>query len=386
MNLMTDESKIESNAIHWTSGSEILITETLSESSRFRIHKARQGSRFVILKTAKENDSMSISILRREYELSYNLNHPSIVNILGFDENTPAGPAIIIEYINGTSLDKYLAKPVPVPVSHRKSILNDIMDGLEYLHHRGILHNDLKPENIIINQKGAARIIDFGLSEGEDSVWTGSLGGSADYTAPEILNRTEHARTASDIYSLGKITSFIFNGKKYKTLVRKCLKSNPDERPQTVAEFRKGIRKSEMTPYIMTVAIAIFAIGAPFLFNSISERIQIMSAEQRITSEINRIYEPYLKMLKEQQYKEQAYAVLSIYYKNFIPYQDSLLKLYPMNIDGTIPKELGICSRRLNEQKNEMESIINSKPSLKSLPEEEQNKLMENLNSILFGV
>ena len=75
---------------------------------------------------------------------------------LGFEEDTPAGPALILEYVEGQSLDEFLsAGPSD---SAKDCIIDDILDGVDYLHHRGVLHNDIKPSNIVINPHGAARI------------------------------------------------------------------------------------------------------------------------------------------------------------------------------------------------------------------------------------
>ena len=151
----------------------IVILGAISEGRMFRTLKARHGTRYVALKAAVEDNAMSVSLLRREYELCRDLSHPCVVSILGFEEDTPAGPAIEMEYISGRTLDEFVA--TAPSAAQRRAVLNDILDGMDYLHHRGILHNDLKPDNIVVNANGAARIIDFGLSVSEDSVYAGTL-------------------------------------------------------------------------------------------------------------------------------------------------------------------------------------------------------------------
>ena len=128
----------------------------ISEGRMFRIHKARKGTKYIILKSAVRNDAMTTEFLRREYELGSTLSHSCIVTTLGFEEDTPAGPALILEYVEGQSLDEFLsAGPSD---SAKDCIIDDILDGVDYLHHRGVLHNDIKPSNIVINPHGAARI------------------------------------------------------------------------------------------------------------------------------------------------------------------------------------------------------------------------------------
>ena len=146
----------------------------ISEGRLFCIHKARRGTKHIILKSAVHKDAMTTEFLRREYELGSTLSHSCIVTTLGFEEDTPAGPALVLEYIEGVPLEEYIATHPTDSATDR--VIDDILDGVDYLHHRGILHNDIKPSNIIVNPHGAARIIDFGLSLSDDSVYKGCMG------------------------------------------------------------------------------------------------------------------------------------------------------------------------------------------------------------------
>lgn len=236
----------------------IVILGTISEGRIFRTLKARHGTRYVALKAAVEDNAMSVSLLRREYELCRDLSHPCVVSILGFDEDTPAGPAIEMEYISGRTLDEFVAT-VP-SAAQRRAVLNDILDGMDYLHHRGILHNDLKPDNIVINANGAARIIDFGLSVSEDSVYAGAVGGTCGYSAPEILQGDGSAGVASDIYSLGLIINLLFGGRRYRRVARRCSRPEPAERFQNIPDLRKALAATDRRPFIWTGAGALLLV------------------------------------------------------------------------------------------------------------------------------
>ena len=229
------------------------ILETISEGRFFSLFKARYGTKYVILKTTHIHDAMHSEILRREYEMGKTLSHACIVSTLAFEENTPVGPAIVLEYIEGVTLGEYYSRSLSLSkcpkntstsITKRKHLLHDILDGVDYLHHRGILHNDIKPDNILINKLGHARIIDFGLSSSYDSIYTGVIGGSEGFTAPEILHPSvtepveslckpsaesnffelcrgaakdikvpERYKASSDIYSLGLIIQLLFGNK-----------------------------------------------------------------------------------------------------------------------------------------------------------------------------
>lgn len=162
------------------------------------------GSKYVILKTPASSDAMSADMLRREYELSVRLSHPCIVSVTGFEQDTPAGPAIVMEYIDGVTLEEFCSKAFEPSKDRLKAVLQDILDVVDYLHHRGIIHNDLKHDNIIVTGNGAARIIDFGLSASSDSIYRGCIGGTIGFSAPEILSGSGPSMTTSDIYSIGR--------------------------------------------------------------------------------------------------------------------------------------------------------------------------------------
>lgn len=250
-----------------SAGREIEILGTISEGQMFRILKARKGSKYVILKTPVVPDAMSLDILRREYELACNLYHPCIVVTIGFEEKTPDGPAIVMEYIDGANLRNFLASAPAY--EQRKAVLQDILDGVDYLHHRGIIHNDLKPDNIIVTGNGAARIIDFGLSASSDSIYRGCIGGTIGFSAPEILNGSGPSMTTSDIYSIGRLIEYLFGGKRYQNIVRRCTYIAPEARPQDIRHLRQMIRSHDLrrtASIILGVVLAAAGIISAILF------------------------------------------------------------------------------------------------------------------------
>lgn len=356
---------------------EIVLLHTMSEGKYFRVIKARQGTKFIILKTCVVPDSMSEGVLRHEYELTSTLSHPCIIRTIGFEENTPAGPAIIMEYINGRTLDEFIA--TGPSMKSKASVLSDIMEGLEYLHRRGILHNDLKPANIIVNGKGTAHIIDFGLSESEDSLYVGFTGGTQGYSAPEIVEGKGSSGVASDIYSLGMLTELIFGGRKYRSLVRKSQKIRPSDRPQSVAEFRGMMRRSDRFPYLLLGVILLMALLSFIFVPRIQEDITESEEEEKLENIQNRIkgemtpdYIQALEIMKEQKYKELALTVFNLYSYKMNHYLDSVMKVHPMTADGKFSQELMIASDCFTQYRYTMDSIVNSLPSMSYLPVEQQ--------------
>ena len=244
------------------------VCQLLSESSHYKTYKARQGTKYVILKCPKYPDTIYLEMLKREYEIGYTLSHPCVVNILSFEVNTPVGTALVMEYIEGCTLDQYILNK---PSSRQlRSICKDFLDGVEYLHRRGVIHNDLKPSNIIITNSGRAKIIDFGLSISEDSVYTGVRGGSEGFTAPEILNGDAPAEVSSDIYSVGKLLQFMSVAP--SSVISKAINENPYGRYQSIDSLKASLTLRRRLPLFIICAVLIIACLLLFICRDNSER------------------------------------------------------------------------------------------------------------------
>lgn len=331
------------------------ILETISEGRVFRLFKASYGTKYVILKTTHIHDAMHSEILRREYEMGKTLSHACIVSTLAFEENTPVGPAIVLEYIEGVTLGEYKS---PVP----EHLLHDILDGVDYLHHRGILHNDIKPDNILINKLGHARIIDFGLSSSYDSIYTGVIGGSEGFTAPEILQGEGYAGASSDIYSLGLIIQLLF-GNKYQKIVKKCTMLEPEARYQSIGELKRALFVKRALPWAVCAGILVLII-AFFAFLPTVKHIEQVNKETQYKAEatafLDSAYQTALQRIERLPYHESAKGAKDFYLKY---YNDIYLQL---------PKEKRPAFNEvLSEQIVVLDSLSQDLPSLLNLPTKE---------------
>lgn len=339
------------------------IIGVISEGRTFRVFKAQAGTKFVILKAPLLADTMSVEILRREYELSSELSHPCIVNTIGFEEETPVGPAIIMEFIDGLTLDEFVAgRP---SVSRCKSVLKDILDGVDYLHHKGILHNDLKPDNIIINSGGAAHIIDFGLSISDDSVYRGCIGGSDGYTAPEILDGRGPAGAASDIYSLGLLIKLLFGGKKYESLAAKCSRAIPAERYQSVPELRRAVSRRNSLPWYAAASFFALSLAALSLMPGAQKKMadsRILGLEEEYEAELAPRFDEAVRRMQEQECQNDALVLEQEYFNYYLRLLDSLQRLYPASDTGeSSPETIAFCTVG-RKQQDFADSVIRSLP------------------------
>ena len=339
------------------------IIETISESRVFHLFKARYGTKYVILKTTHIQDAMHSEILRREYEIGKTLSHACIVATLAFEENTPVGPAIVLEYIDGVTLGEYKSA---VP----EHLLHDILDGVDYLHHRGILHNDLKPDNILINKLGHARIIDFGLSSSYDSIYTGVIGGSEGFTAPEILQGEGYAGASSDIYSLGLIIQLLF-GNKYQKIVKKCTMLKPEARYQSIGELKRALFLKRTLPWAVCASILVLII-AFFAILPTAHRIEQTSKEADYKAEatafLDSAYQTALQRIEKLPYHESAKGAKDFYLK------------YYNDIYSQLPNEKRPAFNEvLSEQIAILDSLSQGLPTLLNLPVEELDPIYQEI-------
>ncbi len=143
------------------------------------------------------------------------LEHPNIVRVhdLDFHEGRPY---LVMEYIQGRTLAQH-AREQPVTPRQAAALVAEIAGAVAFAHGRGIVHQDIKPANVLIDEDGRPRLIDFGLAWQQDA-WseaaTGSEGGTYAYMAPEQARMDlERIRPLSDVFALGGLLYFLLTGK-----------------------------------------------------------------------------------------------------------------------------------------------------------------------------
>ena len=248
------------------------------------VYKAKDHklNRFVAMKVLKQEfreDKAFISKFRVEAQSAAGLAHPNIVNVYDVGEDHGIS-YIVMELVEGITLKEYIDKKGRLAVREATSIAIQVCMGLEAAHRNGIVHRDVKPQNIIISTDGKVKVTDFGIARAASSnTINSSVMGSVHYSSPEQA-RGGYSDYKSDIYSLGitlyeMLTGTVpFDGdstvaiaikhlqeelpspRKYVPdlpkstvqIIYKCTQKSPDRRYSDMAEVIRDLKESLVNP------------------------------------------------------------------------------------------------------------------------------------------
>ena len=239
-------------------------------------------NREVAIKVLKEEYSSNknfVSKFKAEAQAAAGLMHPNIVNVYDVgDENGLY--YFVMELVDGITLKHYIEKKIRLSVKEAVSIAIQVSMGIEAAHNKGIIHRDIKPQNIIISRDGKVKVADFGIARAatSDTITTHAMG-SVHYTSPEQA-RGGYSDAKSDIYSIG-ITLFEmvtgrvpFDGEttvsiaikhiqeempspriyvqdipvSVEQIIFKCTQKNPDRRYLNISSLITDLKKSLINP------------------------------------------------------------------------------------------------------------------------------------------
>ena len=165
------------------------------------------SKRVVAIKLIRQDvmsNPVNLKRFKNEASIAASLNHPNIVKV--YNHGTIEGvPYIANEYIKGTNLKEVLDFRGALPIDEAIDYMIQLADALYYAHQHGIVHRDVKPENIYVMSDGTVKLGDFGIAQADTSASTATrteIVGSVHYMAPEITSG-KPATGQSDIYSAG---------------------------------------------------------------------------------------------------------------------------------------------------------------------------------------
>lgn len=205
--------------------------------------------RQVAIKTFKidANDEDAVKRFNREAKAVTSLSHPNIVSIYDV-ENEGEFYYLILEYVEGMTLKDYMIKNPRIPIETIVHIAKQIAAGLSHAHQNSIIHRDIKPQNILMNENLTCKITDFGIARayGDTTLTqTNQMLGTVYYLSPEQA-RGNVATAQSDIYSLGILIFEMITGQipfKGESAVAIALKHLQEELPD-IDKYRDNVPQS----------------------------------------------------------------------------------------------------------------------------------------------
>ena len=160
-----------------------------------------------VLRTQYAGDSEFAERFKREARSAASLSHPNIVQVYDRGETEDGSSYIAMEYVPGGTLKEKIVGDGPLGAREAAALGAQVAEALGAAHGRGMVHRDIKPQNVLLTDRGAAKVADFGIARAGSSVTisrTGSVMGTAGYMSPEQA-LGEPATPKSDLYSLGVV-------------------------------------------------------------------------------------------------------------------------------------------------------------------------------------
>ena len=211
-------------------------------SSVYRAHD-RLLERDVAIKVLHEQftaDGEYVERFRREARAVAQLSHPNIVTVIDRGEQDDR-QFIVFEYVDGENLKALIDREGPLSEREAIELALQVGRALGFAHEEGLVHRDVKPQNVLLNDGRQAKVTDFGIARSLDVhgglTQTGTVMGTSDYIAPEQA-RGSRVDAQSDIYSLGTVLYELLDGR--GAVRRRQLRGRRDAAHQPAAAERAG--------------------------------------------------------------------------------------------------------------------------------------------------
>ncbi len=258
---------------------ELIGSGGMADVYKAKCHKLNRFVAIKVLKSEFSSDSSFVGKFKAEAQAAAGLMHPNIVNVYDVGEENRMY-YFVMELVEGITLKHYIEKKIRLTAKEAVSIAIQVSMGIEAAHNNGIIHRDIKPQNIIISKEGKVKVADFGIAKAATSnTVTSHAMGSVHYTSPEQA-RGGYSDAKSDIYSIGitlfeMITGHVpFDGEttvavaikhiqeempsprlyvpdvpiSVEQIISKCCQKNPDRRYANVGQLIRDLKHSLTNP------------------------------------------------------------------------------------------------------------------------------------------
>lgn len=187
------------------------ILSKIAEGGMGTVYRARNRTTgeivaVKVIAPATAKNPVLLQRFEREFMAAKVLDHPNVVKALDYC-GTPPHPFLVMEYVDGESIGQHIEKYGPYPEAEAIRLITQVCDGLQRAHKQGLVHRDVKPDNILVTRDGVAKLTDMGLVKEVDGdlnlTRTGRGLGTPHYMAPEQFRNAKSVDVRGDIYSLG---------------------------------------------------------------------------------------------------------------------------------------------------------------------------------------
>lgn len=235
------------------------------------------------------NDAAMLTRIQLESEAGMRLKHPNILRTWSadrFDDGHGEFHYVVMELVKGISLHELVCLQKPIPVGQACDIVRQAAVGLQHSHEQGLIHRDVKPENLLVRSDGSVKILDFGLAMIDDNDEEFSMAmimgqdrlGTADYVAPEQSINSYKVDHRADIYGLGCTLYYALAGQPpfpYDSIAVK-IRCHREKRPKSVTEFRDDVPES-----VIQILEKMMAKKPQRRFSSMTEIAKILESKSQ---------------------------------------------------------------------------------------------------------
>ena len=345
------------------------MPELFAETSSAILYRVRKAGKYFMIKTPKDNSGSSHAMLQREYELSIGLQHPNVVNVFTYEPSTVVGAGIVMEYVDGRTLSQYLAENPTLAM--RRRVFEQLLQAVSYIHRNGLVHNDIKPENILITRSdNDVKLIDFGLSDNDAYYLARTLGCTKAYASPELLARSNDIDARSDIYSLGIIMSEIF-GNRFSGISSRCLRKEKNKRYANAEELLSAFKHRNTSLKLSIAILPAMFLMLPlvgYVVTSLTERRQVAERDAiivQVEKDVEEFYQIAVYSIADAVYFEFACNNIVSFYEKIGEYQKE--KISPITdpelstiVSASYMNKLNACQEKLWQSANALPSFYHS--------------------------
>lgn len=286
--------------------------EIIRESETNVVARAKRYGRWWLLKALRPELTLQEAFrqrLRKEFDVTAQLQHPAIVTTVGLETVEGLGECIVTEFVEGHDLATVLARGDTLLFNKRR-MAAELLEAVEYIHAKGIVHRDLKPQNIMVTDNGGhVKLVDFGLADSDSHTVLKQPAGTPKYMSPE-QKAVPRADVRNDIYSLGVILGQMNLGGVYPKVVKRCLRP-ADLRYQNVSELiadisRQKKKRRQVTAACLLVPIVVLMAIMTLQWNAQRQTVLQQQTTMQKQSEEMDAQRRKMSSLEEEARKAQA--------------------------------------------------------------------------------